>query len=314
MEPLRGCPSLELRVALHLTLTLLIGRSVKKTYLQSLQEIETYADTGLAFHFLFAIQRSLLQYAALSAVELYSDTIRDDDAVDINDLLRRVHSPTDATPIDLLDILIPVIRQGGWSSFCLGWYERLPEYEQAAFQDPLVRMLSRWLTIRNDRPGHGVVDEHTVLTQRKWLTDLIRHSLFVLDSALPKYRADDDGGHLLISAPAGDFRLKCLHTQNGTPIIVRRIASRHGRWRVQYQTLDIRRSVEGEYELEANSPLVSFSPSLATRYTSFHVALKDRDWRPWCCFLIVRPVSLKAGSRSSLTCLSGSTTRIHVRV
>ncbi len=253
---------------------------MKTIYLALLSQLRKRPSTGLEFDFFFSMQRSLLQYVAIASIEYYSTSVRDDSAVDLNDILHRIHSPNDSTAVDILDILIPPIRQQGWPSFCQGWFERPPEVGQNLLQKPLVTLLTEWVAFRNDRPGHGVVDAHTIETSSPWLIDLIHQSLIVLEQALPIADTGIGDDCLSLETPYGSLSLNSLRAPLGKPLVIRKTTCRGGNWRVKYQTLDIEQSREGTYDLDPSSPLISFSQSVQRTYSSLHVPLAKSDWRP----------------------------------
>lgn len=72
-------------------------------YNQELDTLKDIPDRGHRFNYVLAIERSILQCAALVALEYYARTSRGFATCDVVELARQMLSPGDSTPMDILD-------------------------------------------------------------------------------------------------------------------------------------------------------------------------------------------------------------------
>lgn len=255
-------------------------RTIYKRQVDGLKDIP---DPGHRFNYTFAIERSILQCAALAALEYFARAFRGLATYNVVELAREMLSPGDSTPIDTLDRLIPLFRQSGWSACANGWFEPFPLDARlliSAQQNytPLVRTLGEWVRFRNDRSGHGVADAQTIASKLEWLEGVATSTLQVLNDLIPI--ATSDGQALAISAPEGEISIESLKIITGKAIVIRRINKTSDSWKLRYQTLDQETSSEGYYLLPNSTPLLTLQAGLGLRYGQRSVAFTDSIWRP----------------------------------
>jgi tetratricopeptide (TPR) repeat protein len=246
---------------------------MKKLYLDQLETLESHGREIRVTHCL-AIQRSVLQTAALSALEYILDV--DSEFVD-SQTAEEILQPADGTPISVLDGLLPAIRCSGWSSCAIGWYEATPDSDTGELREPLVRELVRWVGFRNERFGHGVVDEATWQSANEWFPPLTRILICVLEPLLP---AVSDDGKLVLYAPNREVKLQTLRLIDGAPLVIRRIKKRGSTWRLEYQRLNLDLASTGSYDLTQNLLLTHIEAG-ASLYSPRSVVVGPSDtWRP----------------------------------
>ncbi len=220
-----------------------------------------------------AIQRAILQNAAIAALEYLLD-IEAESAEP--HLTTELLSPSDGTPVSILDTILPPIRGTGWASCAMGWYET-PATTGSGTTEPLVRELTRWVNFRNERFGHGVVDEATWKTADEWFPRLSKKLTLVLDSLLPVVT---DDGSLVLKCPRRDLTIRSLRLIAGAPFVLRRIKRKASTWRLSYQRLSLSDATEGNFELP-ESPLLSHIESGPSQYSARSVIISSSEtWRP----------------------------------
>ena len=239
---------------------------MRDAFHHQIQVATDHPDKGVGFNYLLAIQRSILQTAAVASIDYFFQVERSFEGVDLNDLLLQMHAPADATPISVLDALVPVVRQNGWSAFAQGWFEPLGDSDNRVLGAPLVQSLQRWVAFRNSKPGHGVLDLKTISDEFDWLVRLAIHSLGVLDSALPSSRGQSK--RLVLSTPFGEYEVPSLVQRDGLPIVIRKIRNRRGAWFIRYQPLDLNESQEFEERLADAAPIVGLSHELRHHFVA----------------------------------------------
>lgn len=255
---------------------------MRTIYRRELDSLKDIPDPGHRFDYAFAIERSILQCAALVALEYYARAFRGFATCNVVELARQMLSPGDSTPIDTLDRLIPLFRQNGWSACAKGWFEPYP-FEAPVLipgqhnYTPLVRTLNEWVAFRNDR-SHGVVDAQTVASKVKRLEGVAASTVDVLNDLIPIVTAND--GALVISAPEGEVPIESLKIVDGKAIVIRRIQKTTDSWKLVYHTLNQETSSKGYYLLPNSIPLLTLQTGLGLRYGQRSVAFTQSIWRP----------------------------------
>lgn len=184
---------------------------------------------GDSLSYLSSILRSLLQSAAISAIEVARKTTpsMDSDA-DLNGFVNRFSQPSDGLPIEVLDTLVPTIRGLVSRQFFRGWFEQVGDH-----QNTLVAALQEWIQFRNRRPGHGVVDEPNIVEWASKTEQLISRLLAAESGVLPRYR----NGELIVIVGGIEVRLATPLVMDGRAIVVSRIAPTKGIWKLHAQLL-----------------------------------------------------------------------------
>ncbi len=102
--------------------------------------------------YLTSILRSILQLSVVTSFEIIKEQTPSDE-IDLDDLILRFSKPVDGLPLQILDNIIPFLRQYVDNQFLLGWFEATKNIEV-----PINKQLIKWVEFRNKRPAHGVLD------------------------------------------------------------------------------------------------------------------------------------------------------------
>jgi len=246
---------------------------MKNSYNELLRSSLDCLDDGIRFNFLVSILRSLSQAAVVTAFEIYRDLEVGDDGIDINAILRRLHSPSDGDPVEILDQIIPRVRSLHWPSFAAGWFEALPQ-DPGKYSTPLVSRLNEWVSFRNDRPGHGVMDRRVTQEWVIKLPDLVRHALEALADCLPKITHNPV--RQVVSTPQGDFQIYTPLTHTGKPIVIRKFRNKRGVWSLDGQVLDLESSQDLRLDIPVSAPTVTFEPERSGKFLPRKISSKGK--------------------------------------
>lgn len=253
-----------------------------KTHFEAkLHACETCPDRPLAFQQLLALQRSCLQMAALSAIDLYDARVRPIIELELTDLLVQMQQPADGTPVQLLDTLIPSFRSQISPRFCSGWYPGDQLQNGAEIKECLANQLEQWVAFRNNRAGHGVLDRATIDREFARLVGLLKLSLSVLQPLLPETVKSTQPADVALSSVQPLVRVTSCPHRKGEPVVLRGIRSKRGVWSAQCQTLDINNSIEFTTEVSPTSPLIAISGgSRKQRFTARSAQVGAATWTP----------------------------------
>jgi tetratricopeptide (TPR) repeat protein len=198
-------------------------------YTKQLEIARCHESDAEALSYLSSIIRSLLQTLAISTLEVtFQATSVVDDDENLKRFIDRFGQPSDGLPLDILDTLVPRIRSLVFRGFMKGWYEKGSDAEKS-----IVEALIEWVEFRNKRPGHGVLDSPTTSLWAKRTGDLIKR---ILDSAADILPQQHNSG---LIAKIGDIAvpLTIPLTFNGSAIVISKVFSRSGVWKLQGQVL-----------------------------------------------------------------------------
>ncbi|MFT0172788.1 hypothetical protein ACLKMY_27925 [Paraburkholderia mimosarum] len=202
---------------------------MQKIYFRELEVALALTAQAESLSYLSSILRSLLQSLSISALEtVFQATPTVDDDVDLKQFLDRFGQPSDGLPVEILDALIPRIRGMVFRGYMTGWFETSPEQKEN-----LVTALLSWVEFRNKRPAHGVLDAPTTALWAQNTAELIRRLLIVAADALPTVTAST------LSALVGDvvIPISIPLVLGGECIVIAKVASRKGIWKMQGQVL-----------------------------------------------------------------------------
>jgi tetratricopeptide (TPR) repeat protein len=234
-------------------------------------------DAGLRFGYLISVLRAILQHAAVSALEFCYRHGGDYEEGQLAETAGRLLNPNDGDVHHALNGLIPVIRNGGWTSCCSGWFENceIPGTGQGTAR--LDNHVGFFVGFRNDRPGHGVVDAATIQTSLLWLPRLVEQLLAGLQDLLPRPKAD---GRLELPTPHGLLPIETLRLVQDQPILLRRVAHRGSLWKVFYQVLDSTFSNDGFFEIKDTNPIVASALGRADLFSTSCLRYGAKEWHP----------------------------------
>ncbi|MFT3815999.1 MAG: ATP-binding protein [Acidovorax sp.] len=198
-------------------------------YTKELSIARAQGSHAEALSYLSSIFRSLLQALALSSIEvtLQATPVADDDGT-LKQFIDRFGQPSDGLPVEILDHLVPRIRSLVFRGFLKGWYEKNDGRENS-----IVEALTEWVEFRNKRPGHGVLDLPNTSLWAQRTSDLIQRVLDAAAEVLPQQHS------LGLVAKFGDIAatLSVPLIVDGSAIVVSRVSSRGGVWKLQGQIL-----------------------------------------------------------------------------
>jgi len=203
---------------------------MREIYVRQLEQVQKHGSHAEKLSYSSSIMRSLLQVMTVTALEIaFRATPARDDDLNIRALLDRFAQPSDGLPIEALDRLIPIIRSQVSRKYMIGWFERTPNSDQ-----PLVAAMSEWVEFRNRKPGHGVVDAKDTVIWAERICKLIETILSDFPETLPHIETD---GSLM--AKIGDQSVKIMTPLviNGHAIVIGKVLSRKGVWKIQGQLL-----------------------------------------------------------------------------
>ncbi|BEU79507.1 hypothetical protein EAG21025_28200 [Enterobacter asburiae] len=176
------------------------------------------------------ILRSLLQSATIAALEL---TIKETgtDELELNEWVERFREPTDGMPVHILDRLIPHLRKYYDSRIIYGWYKEVKSITPSLSED-----LQEWVTFRNSRPGHGILDSALAEFWAIKTEAIIQKCILVFGNLIPV--ANDRG--LNVDKQFIEFPL--IH--NGKAIVILSVRQKKGVWYLRGQELNYYNALE----------------------------------------------------------------------
>lgn len=233
-------------------------------------------DCGAQYLFINSAIRSIMQTACICLLEHSHATVDDIEKTSLPGLAVELRSGTDGLFPRLLSTAIPLVRQAGWPSCCTPWFQ--------CDQNGSIALNIRaenWVRHRNNFSGHGVVAQNTMEEAMVWLPVLAQDLVRGLSDILPSVEV---GGRLYLESPSLEARrdIASLRFAESSPVVVRSITMRGNIWRVLYQTLDPRSSVESFFDIEDSSPLIRLTRIDARRYRTVCVGIPDDpgSWNP----------------------------------
>ena len=198
-------------------------------YTKELNIARAQGSPAEALSYLSSIIRSLLQALALSSIEVtVQATPVADDEGSLKQFIDRFSQPSDGLPVEVLDHLVPRIRSLVFRGFLQGWYEKTDGSEKS-----IVEALTEWVEFRNKRPGHGVLDLPTTILWAQRTEDLIQRILDAAKDTLPQRHNSG------LIAKFGDIvaTVTLPLIVDSSAIVVSRVGSRGGVWKLQGQIL-----------------------------------------------------------------------------
>lgn len=218
-------------------------------------QLESSSDK---FSYLGSILRSLFQTAAVTALEIVRELTPDPlENADLAALARRFDKPSDGLPVEVLDLVTPIIRAHVHRTYHAGWFERDDQHG-----DTLASAATAWVSFRNRKPGHGVVSKADMDEWTPKLSQILQRSLDCFAETLPRAEA----GGLKVRIGNQDFGLRTPLVRDGCPIVVSGVAPRKGVWRLQGQTLDWAASDSFSADLAQGSVFAEFEASSTDKF------------------------------------------------
>ncbi|MEJ8850185.1 hypothetical protein [Variovorax rhizosphaerae] len=210
------------------------------------------------FSYVGSILRSLFQTAAVTALEIVRELTPDPlENTDLAALAKRFDKPSDGLPVEVLELVTPIIRGHVQRTYHLGWFERDPHHG-----DTLASAATAWISFRNRKPGHGVVSKADIDEWTPKLSRLLQRSLACFSMTLP--RVEPEG--LKVRIGNQDLELRTPIVREGCPIVVSGVAARKGIWKLHGQTLAWAASDSFSIDLAQGSVFAEFEASTADKF------------------------------------------------
>lgn len=214
------------------------------------------ADSGTAYNFTLSVFRSILAYAATSAITIVENLKDESNEGILAECASKLLRPSDGDFVFILDSLLPIM-----------WANQMQHSTTTWFSEGVSKLCNQIIFERNNRLGHGVFDRTTASKSPELLTQ-IETILNCLKSLIPESK---DGKLIIGSA---DFPIPL---PSDDLYCVREISKRANGWRVRYQLLDIDDSTEQILFLTPSSML----PQLVAANRSILMSKKVSDgWTP----------------------------------
>ncbi|WP_206378412.1 hypothetical protein [Vibrio cholerae] len=210
---------------------------MKDLYLQILSELPSSLSPTEEVNFLTSVLRSLLQVTALTSLELCVSEVPENEQ-DVFRFIRRMEQPSDGTPIEILEALIPLLRTYVDRNLCKGWYK------ENGLDSGLSAQLNEWVTFRNDTTAHGILSQKDANIWAPKSKELIHTSLNILNGLLPSF---DHKTHELKSY---DVKLTLPLVRSYRPIVVRKAKCQRSIWKLSGQVLSLEDAQRFSAELE----------------------------------------------------------------
>jgi len=234
---------------------------MKSIYLREIEFAEKL-ETAERFQYLTAVLRSLLQSGAISAFEIARNmTSSAYDDANVPALLSRFSQPSDGLPIEALDVLVPIIRSQVSRVFLHGWFEK------EEHSTTLAEELLTWVEFRNKRPGHGVLDQTNLKIWCEKMERLARRTLAVFEPALPVIGPSSS---LAVDLTGTVMTLNTPLVFGNHAIVISKIASRKGIWKLYGQVLSWTNAVDITIDLGSDS--IFIPPESMTAADRFRLA------------------------------------------
>ncbi|MFQ2015556.1 hypothetical protein ACK34I_00040 [Aeromonas veronii] len=159
------------------------------------------------------ILRSILQTISITTLELAKNETSTDE-IDLSGVVERFRRPADGMPVDIIDKLTPHLRSHFEKRLFSGWYEK----SNPGLEKPLSILLQEWVTFRNNKPGHGVLDKSSMSIWVDKIELLIDQCLTVFSTVIPTL----DNKVILIEIPSGRLKIEFPLVYQGKAIVITR--------------------------------------------------------------------------------------------
>ncbi|EKZ9002843.1 NB-ARC domain-containing protein [Vibrio fluvialis] len=216
-------------------------------FYQQIELVDKEESDHAKLSYLTSILRAVLQHISVISIELTNENVSSD-YFDLPEYSHRLRKPSDGHPVQILDALIPVLRENV-RDYLHGWFE-----SSITNQEPLRKSVSEWVEYRNNRPGHGVLDEKTV---RQWCEksrNLILELLDISKYVWPTVTGDSD---LVMPEYLGSFNLATPLVNEGKAVVIRSISINKGISKLKGQLLCNVDAKEVVFELPINNVYVA---------------------------------------------------------
>ena len=198
---------------------------MKEIYKEHLRTAEKLTADAEKLNFLTSVLRSVLQSVVVTSFEVIN-AFAPNDEIDLKGYFNRFEKPSDGLPLEILDSVVPFLRNYTNKQFLNGWFEN----------KKLSVQIRKWVEFRNLMQAHGVIDEKTCSHWSKQTSELVKLCLQVFDSAIPNL---NDSDNLQLGADFQNLKLKTPLAYNKQAIVISGISARKGVWKLKGQVLSL---------------------------------------------------------------------------
>ncbi|WP_194868576.1 ATP-binding protein [Pseudoalteromonas sp. PPB1] len=211
---------------------------MREIYLATLSDLPADLTPTEEVTFLNSVLRSILQVTTLTGLELCVTEVPENE-FDLFRCIRRMEQPSDGTPVEILESIIPQLRAYVDRNICIGWYK------ENGFSEGLVTQLIEWVQFRNGTIAHGILSKQVASIWAPKLKKLVNSCLKVLSGLIPLYDTHTK------TYKSYDLVHSLPFVHKGKPIIIRRAVCKRGIWKLLGLTLAIEEAPAFNIELDS---------------------------------------------------------------
>ncbi len=241
---------------------------MKSIYENHIQNANTLNDAE-KLSFLTSVVRSLLQTVVVTSFELINAKTPSDE-IDLVEFTNRFCKPVDGLPLQILDNVIPFLREYINSQLMSGWFEKTKTIKK-----PLGKQLIEWVEFRNKRPAHGVLDDKVVKEWAGKTKEIIENCLDVFSLMLPICNVD---GSLTLPEGIGNLNIETPLLYKGNAVVILSAKPKKGIWKLNGQALSYDNAEEFLIELSENNIFSIENMKLADKYELSEIISNDKQY------------------------------------
>ena len=201
---------------------------LKSIYNSELEKVDQLENNSEKLTYLTSILRSLLQTVVVTTFEIVKEKTPYEET-NFLDYLERFCRPPDGLPVEIIENLVPFLRRNIDKQFLSGWFEKTKNNKT-----PLSTQLSEWVQFRNNRQGHGVIDQTIRDEWAERTKTIIKNALAIFEPIIPVLNND---GCLKLSKKYDELEIKTPLIDNSHAVVIRKILSKQGIWKIKGQRL-----------------------------------------------------------------------------
>ncbi|MEW6990471.1 hypothetical protein AADZ91_07245 [Colwelliaceae bacterium 6441] len=241
---------------------------MKKIYESQIDKLSELNDSE-KLSFLTSILRSLLQTVVVTSFELIQKKTPSDE-IDLLDFTNRFCKPSDGLPVQILDNVIPFLREYVAPQLMLGWFEK-----SESVTSPLGKQLVKWVEFRNKRSAHGVLDDKVVSEWAQRTEEIIRESLEVFNLMLP---INGSNNTMTLPEGIGSLNIETPLLYKGNAIVILSARPKKGIWKLSGQVLSNDNAEEFILPLNENNIFSIDNMKLADKFELTEITSNDKQY------------------------------------
>jgi len=199
---------------------------------------------GEKLSFLTSVLRSLLQTVVVTSFELIRAKTPSDE-IDLLEFSNRFRKPVDGLPVEILDNVVPFLREYVAPQLVSGWFEITK-----SSKTPLSKQLKTWVEFRNKRPGHGVLDDKISSEWAAKTEKIILECLDAFELMLPELCKENS---LKFQDGLGSGNIDTPIVHDGCAIVILNAKPKKGIWTLSGQILSYENAKEFTVNLNENN-------------------------------------------------------------